>query len=267
MPAAWFNGQSPLPQYLGGTADGQIEGIWLYLTDGTKAQRPPGMGKHFLPLVPDKEAIVYRNFIQGAGPRGIAVGYPEKAHLAFDANDLRLAAIWQGAFIDAARHWEGRGEGFEPPLGDNIVQFPLGPSFAVLERDDEPWPTRSARQLGYHFGGYRLGVDRRPTFLYSLPGVKVEDYPTTVAGKSGPSLRRTLTLTATQPPTGLWFRAAVGNKIEDLGQKRYRINGEWTLRLETDAMPRLRQSGGRTELLVPVPFQGNHARLVEEFVW
>src|SRR5262249_25521297 len=77
-PAAWFNGQSPLPEYLGGTADGQIEGIWLYLSDGTKAQRPPGTGKHFVPLIPDKTAIIYRNFLQGAGPRAIGVGYPEK---------------------------------------------------------------------------------------------------------------------------------------------------------------------------------------------
>jgi len=267
MPAAWVNGQSPLPQNLDGTADSQIEAIWLYLADGTNAQRPPGIGPTFLPLIPDKAAIIYRNFIQGAGPRAIAVGYPEKVSLAFDANELRLAMIWQGAFIDAARHWSGRSEGFEPPLGDNILHFPLGPSFAVLAKDSEPWPTKSARALGYHFRGYRLTADERPTFLYTIEGARVEDFANPVTGKSTAALRRTLTLTADQPVNNLWFRAAAANKIESLGENRYRINGEWTMRIEAAGMPRLRQSNGKTELLVPVNFHDKNARIVEEFVW
>jgi mono/diheme cytochrome c family protein len=267
MPAAWFNGKSQLPEILGGEADQQIEAIWSYLADGSSAQRPVGLGKQFLPLIPDKGALVYRNFIQGAGPRAIAVGYPEKGNLAFDANDLRLALIWQGGFIDASRHWNGRGEGFEPPLGDNILQFPLGPSFAVLDKGDEAWPAKSARDLGQHFRGYRLSTDGRPTFLYTINGVKVEDFPNAVASKSAASLRRELTLTAMQPAANLWFRAAVGNKIDSLGDGRYRINGAWTLRIESSATPRIRQSGGRTELLVPVQFQGDRTRIVEEFVW
>ena len=67
-----------------------------------------------------------------AGSRAIGVGYPEKANLAFDANDVRLAMIWQGAFIDAARHRTGRGVGFEKPLGGNVVKLPAGPEFAHL---------------------------------------------------------------------------------------------------------------------------------------
>ena len=47
-------------------------------------------------------------------------------NLAFDANELRLAMIWQGGFIDAARHWTDRGAGFEGPLGDNVLQLPAG---------------------------------------------------------------------------------------------------------------------------------------------
>ena len=81
--------------------------------------------------MPTTGAIIYRNFIDGAGTRGIAVGYPEKANLAFDANEMRLALIWQGAFLDAARHWAGRGEGFEGPAGDNILQLHGGAPFAV----------------------------------------------------------------------------------------------------------------------------------------
>src|SRR5262249_11359503 len=164
------------------------------------------------------------NFLEGAGPRAIGVGYPEKAHLAFDTNDLRLAMIWQGAFLDAARHWTDRGSGFEPPLGDNIIHLPAGAAFAVLGKDTEPRPKRSPRELGQKFLGYRLTPDQRPTFLYAVAGAKVEDFPNAVAGKS-PSLRRTLTLTAAQPVAGLWFRAAVGDKIEATGNGWYRVNG------------------------------------------
>ena len=39
MPAAWYNGQSPLPQILGGPADNQIDAIWRYLADGSDARR------------------------------------------------------------------------------------------------------------------------------------------------------------------------------------------------------------------------------------
>ena len=55
------------------------------------------MNKTSIPLMPTSEAIIYRNFIQGAGSRAIGVGFPEHANLAFDANEIRLAMIWQGA--------------------------------------------------------------------------------------------------------------------------------------------------------------------------
>jgi mono/diheme cytochrome c family protein len=268
MPSSWPGGQSFLTDTLGGDTRKQIEAIWVYLSDGPRAQLPLGMRKQFLALVPQKEAILYRNFLEGSGPRAIGVGYPEKAHLAFDANDLRLATIWQGAFLDATRHWTDRGAGFEPPLGDNIVHLPAGVAFAVLEKENDPWPSKSARDLGYRFRGYRLTPDQRPTFLYALGGVQVEDFPNAVAGKPAPSLRRTLTLTAERPVKGLWFRAAAADKVEALPNGWYRVNGgEYRIRIESGAPPVIRRSGGKQELLVPVRFENNWARLVEEIVW
>ncbi|HMF14315.1 MAG TPA: hypothetical protein VKE94_18490, partial [Gemmataceae bacterium] len=200
--------------------------------------------------------------------RAIGVGYPEKAHLAFDANDLRLALIWQGAFLDAARHWTDRGAGYEPPLGDNVLHLPAGVAFAVLAKDDEAWPTKSAKELGYQFRGYRTTVDGRPTFFYSCCGARIEDFPNAVAGEPNPSLRRTLTLSAEKPVDNLWFRAVVAEKVEPAGGKGvYRINGEWTLKIESGAEPKIRKSGGKMELLVPVRFQDGKTRIVQEFVW
>jgi hypothetical protein len=266
MPTAWTGGMTVLPDVLGGSTAKQIESIWVYLQDGGRTALPAGLRKHSIPLIPDKEAIVYRNFLEGVGPRGIAVGYPEKASLAFDANDLRLALIWQGDFLDAVRHWSDRSEGFEPPLGDNVVHLPTGVAFAVLAKDDEAWPNRSARELGYQFRGYRTTPDGRPTFFYTCCGARIEDFPNAVAGKSSPSIRRVLTLTADKPVANLWFRAAVAEKIEAVAKGTYRINGEWTLKLDA-AQARIRKSGGKMELLAPVRFHDGKARIVQEFVW
>src|SRR5262249_37635199 len=99
MPTAFYQGKRALPDVLGGKPVTQIEAMWVYPKDERKARPPAGLGNRSIPLVPETTAIIYRNFIEGAGPRGIAVGYPEKVHLAFDANDVRLAMLWQGAFI------------------------------------------------------------------------------------------------------------------------------------------------------------------------
>jgi mono/diheme cytochrome c family protein len=267
MPSAWPMGQSTLPDVLGGDTAKQIEAIWLYLSDGKKAALPVGLGSNFMPLIPEDEAIVYRNFIQGAGTRAIGVGYPERANIAFDANDMRLAMIWQGGFIDASRHWTNRGEGFQPPLGDNVLKLPLGPTFAVLEKDNDPWPTKPAKELGYQFRGYRLTPDQRPTFKYSFGDIGIEDFPNAVEAKPNSIIRRKLTITAKQAPANLWFRAAVGNKIEAAKNGWYVINNEWRMRLEATAQPVIRSSAGQQELLVPVRFDNNRAAISQEFVW
>jgi cytochrome c553 len=265
MPAAWPKGEVVLQNVLGGKALNQIEGIWVFLSDGSKAQLPVGMKSQSIPLAAAGEAIIYRNFIQGAGTRGIGVGFPEKVNLAFDANDLRLAMIWQGAFIDASRHWNGRGEGFEPPLGDNILPLPAGPSFAVLASEGDTWPTKSARELGQQFKGYKLTPDNRPTFLYTVNGVAIEDAPDGIAGKEAPIIRRTITLHGATE--SLYYRAVVGDKVEAIGDGWYRINNEWKTRIEASASPRLRRAGAKTELLMSIQFEMGKARITQEYVW
>jgi mono/diheme cytochrome c family protein len=269
MPSGFPMGDTFYPKVLGGTAANQIAGIWEFLADGSKAALPPGTKKQLIPLVPTTEAILYRNFIEGAGPRAIAVGYPEQAHLAFDANNLRLALIWQGAFIDASRHWTDRGSGFEPPAGDNVITFPNMVAFAQLATEDQKWPTTSGRDLpGYQFNGYRVTRDERPTFLYTIHGVKIEDFPNALrAGPSAvPGIRRTLSLTCEHKVDNLYFRAAVGSKITALGKGRFEVN-DWQMHIESAAEPRIRQIGGQFELLVPVRFMDGHAQIVQDFHW
>jgi cytochrome c2 len=264
MPDSWPNGKSFYKDLLEGKPANQMEAIWVYLQDGGKAQLPIGVGKKSIPLVPEKNAIIYRNFIEGAGTRGIAVGYPEKAHLAFDANEMRLAMIWQGAFFDAGPNWTDRGVGYVPPLGDNILRLPTGVSFAVLESQETAWPKTSAKEQGYIFKGYSLTPDDRPTFKYTFGDVKVEDFPNAVAG-SDPSLKRTLKLTSEKAVDHLYFRAAVGKKIEPAGDGWYRIDG-WKMKID-GATPQIRKSGDNVELLVPMQFKEGKAQIGQEFVW
>ncbi len=267
MPTGWPDGKSTLPKVLGGDTVRQVEAVWSFLTDGPSASEPSGLGREPMPLFVLNEPVIYRNFILGGGPRAIGVGYPEKANIAFDANDLRIAMIWQGGFMDASRHWAGRGEGFQPPMGDNPVSLPDGAPFARLASQTTPWPSQRARELGYHFRGYRLGKDRRPTFLYDLDTARVEDHPEGVAGPKAAGLKRTLTLTTDDPPDDLYLRVAVGELVKPLEGGWFLVNGEWRVRVEAAAGPIVRPSGGKQELLIPVKFAGRTATVIEHFEW
>jgi hypothetical protein len=268
MPAAWPDGQVLLPKVLDGKVDTQVRSVWDYLADGRRASIPQGLGRDPIELVAGTEAIMYRNFIEGGGPRAIGVGYPEQVNLAFDANDLRLAMIWQGSFIDASKHWLDRGSGFQAPLGDNVLPLAQGVPLAQLANDATPWPAQPAKALGYQFRGYRLDSLRRPTFLYSYGEVQITDEPLPLVEGDVVKLRRTLTLKTTRPIERLYLRAAVGESITAGTDDVYRIDSRWKLKLTNpSAKPELRQVGGRTELLAPLLFTDGEAKVVEEFEW
>ena len=267
MPTPFPDGKTTLPSVLNGTVDGQTGAIWTYLADGDKALFPVGLVTGKIELVAFDEAVIYRNFLDGAGTRAIGVGYPEKLNLAFDANNLRLAMLWHGGFIDAARHWSARGAGFEKPLGDNVLRLPDGPPLAVLENADAPWPSGAAKDSGFKFEGYRLGEKRQPTILYSWQQVKVEDEPRPVGEQDVFSMQRRLMFTADRPPTGAWFRAMRAGKIDELSGGTYRIDDRWTLKVIASTKPRVREQGGMRELLIPLIFNGNKAQIELTYDW
>jgi hypothetical protein len=180
---------------------------------------------------------------------------------------MSLVMIWQGAFIDAAKHWVDRGLGYQPPLGENVLKLPAEVPFAFLDKDGDPWPAQPAKQLGYKFHGYKLTPDERPTFLYAFHDIDVEDFPNAVDAKPNPTIKRTLTLTASQPMMKkLWYRAAVGAKIEKVEKDLYSIEGKYKLQLDAPAAV-IRQVGGHQELLVPVEFKNNKATIVQQYIW
>jgi mono/diheme cytochrome c family protein len=269
MPAAWPGGQAVLPKVLGGSTEKQIRATWAYLLDGEKGQIPVGMVEAKIELLPIDEPIIYRNFIEGAGPRGIAVGFPEKVNYAWDADHMRLALVWQGAFIDAAVHWVGRGSGFQKPLGEPVAALPNDAPLAILESQISEWPAttdRSNKDPKYKFQGYRLDKARAPTFRYQFQDdVSVEDYATPRSEGEIVTLARTVSFSASKPVENLHFLVAAGNKIEAAEKGWYVINDNLRIHIDSDDAPIIRESKGRKELLVAV--KKKKEKLALEYEW
>lgn len=276
MPTAWPNGKSVLPKVLNGDTDKQIRAIWDFIADGDKAILPDGLVTGAIELVATNEAIMYRNFIDGAGPRAIGVGYPERVNLAFDANHQRIALLWNGGFIDAQMHWEGRGPGYQKPLGDNVLKLPAEVPFARLSSQTQEWPQttdQNNKDKTLAFMGYRLDALRRPAFKYKLfgvpsePTVEIEDYPIPKGSDDVYVFERTLSLTAAGNPTNVHFLAASGGSIEKVKDDLFRIDNRYNVKITSGKPASIRESRGRKELIVPVEFKDGKAKLVQEIEW
>jgi azurin len=180
---------------------------------GPKKAEPPPM-----PLVVGSEPVVYRNFIAGAGSRGIAVGYPGGFNLAWSAQHMNLAVVWRGAFLDAGRHWTSRGGGAEGPLGFDAFQptGDLAPALAVLTSPTDEWPKADPKlpAEGFVWKGYDLDAKRHPIFLYEWRGLKIaERYESQGDSATGGKLVRTLKLDGAIP-SGTYLRLAKAGSLQ-----------------------------------------------------
>jgi len=221
------------------------------------------------PINPENnEAVMYRNFIQGASPRGIGVGYPEKLNICFDANALNIVMTWHGAFMDGAKHWNGRGQGFQPPLGHYLVNLKRAQAIAMLPDDKAPWPELKTgnndddRAKGLRFRGYQLVEGRRPVFKYTAGDTIIEDYVIPEAGAL-PSFTRQITLTGSGR---YYYLAAADGSIEKQGDS-WKIGNTLKLTLiDAQEKPILRDGANGKELLVPIEAKGK-AILRAKYEW
>ena len=264
MPTGYPDGKSTVTDIYDGDQQKQLAAMWSFLSKGTGGGAPEGISGGEMELKPTDKPIIYRNFIEGVSPRGIAVGYPEKANLCWDANNLSLTLLWQDRFIDASKHWVGRGQGKQIPFGGGVYTLEKVTPIARLEDLKTPWPTDSPRQRGYRFLGYRLDDRGQPTFRYRGPAVQVQDKPVPVLGDVVSSFRREIDV---KPSVGakvagdLYFRAGVGKKIET-DNNNYVIDDDLTIRL--NQKPTLRTVNGQTELLVPIT---GDTTIIQEIIW
>ena len=124
------------------------------------------------------------------------------------------------------------------------------------------------REAGYKFLGYYLDPQQRPIFRYSLPGLIVEDHSTpSKGGGKFTSLRRTLKFEGSADTNQLWYRAATAQKLEDLGNDRFRIDDVWTMEIQVNGPDKsmIRDSGGKKELLVPIQMMDGKAQISQHY--
>ena len=223
-----------------------------------------------LQLAVTNEARIYRNFIAGSSPRGIAVGYPSHVNICWDADQMNLALVWQGAFMDAKRHWTDRGQGDQPPLGYGVVKLGQQRALATLASQTEPWvPAQKKEQPqdpAYTFRGYELDAQRKPTFHYDFNDVSVtESFVPEVDAKLGTSsIRRIIKLSSKKPAENLYFLALAGHVEPKDGIYLF----ENTLKVSIEGgTPVVRKSAGHDEVLLPVALKDGKAEFSLKYTW
>lgn len=252
MPNFWPDGISALPGVLGGDPGRQRDALWQFLERGPEAGEPAGLVLERLVVEVADEAVIIRRAFPGIGKRGIGVGYPGGINLAFDAQQMRLASVWSGGFIEASGLWRGQGAGQAHLLGQDTVEFPPGPAFARLAAPDAAWPAPDPepRPSPFSFKGYVLDAQQRPTFRYALEGFIVEDFFIERRDPAGRLFfERTLKFPA-PPPANLHFRIAVDESIEPVGANDFAVGQRLKVRLTAPGT--VRNAGPAKELLLPV---------------
>ena len=206
----------------------------------------------------DGEAIVLRNFMNNTQARGIAVGYPEKTHVLYNAANMSLAAFWKNEFVDAGAMWNNRGTkhiftGTTTAKVGNDIQF------ALLPNAESAWPLdqnrdNSKRRVGLlRFKGYKLDAKRYPTFMYTLNEISFDDFLKPI-DSNGTGVVREIAISSPQDRKDLWFRIAAGN-ISQSGDL-FNIEGQYKVKA---AGAKIRQYGKIKELMLPVQFSGGKA--------
>lgn len=262
MPASFPDGVSVLPELYDGSPSLQLNALWQYLSDGSSARIPIGAEASLIELAATEQPVIYRNFLDGLSPRGIGVGYPEGLNIAWDANTMGLAQIWKGAFIDASKHWIGRGPGNQIPLGDQVLPLESNSPIAIMDSVDAQWPTDSARNRGYQFLGYRLTAGR-PTFRYRVDQVEVTDTPQPAMDPVyGPILEREFTITGASSQVVL--NVASGKDIRVEGDW-YIIDDLYAVRVRGDVAKVVHN--GVTSLRIPVELVDGTATIVQQIRW
>lgn len=173
MPTFFPNGVSSNKEILEGDVDKQIASLWAYLKNSDKHPLPEQVlafrARNF-ELVPQDKPIILRTFMEEAGTHAIAVGFPQGVHFAFDAEQVRVAEMWKGKFLDAQGTWFERFAPPADPLGEKPMRLPKGESLFLTE---SAGGKRSDVQAT--FRGYRVGKDGVPVFLSRLGPLDIEE--------------------------------------------------------------------------------------------
>ena len=265
MPSFWPDGNA-IRQDIEGTSREQIEALWQYLIDGRQARAPRGVVREPLEILVKNEARMLRRKYPSIGKRGIGVGYPGDMNIAFDAEQLRLGAIWRGKFAEASGVWRGQGSGNVRPLGP-MIQFVKGPELDHVER---PWVVDDSRPPNHVFKGYSLDRFRRPKFRYEFGSVRVEDYFVEILNEdeSVSRLRRVVAIRSSQQVSGLRFRVAESAKLSSIGDGIFAVEMKLKVKIASDHETRTETIDDRRRVNVLLDVRPDEEqKLVIEYSW
>ena len=264
MPSYWPGGQPVRREVLGGDTNRQIEALWDYLSDGSRAKPPKGLSRQSRHLRVADETVMCRG--RGtAGYRGIGVGYPERISLAFDSEQMALRQIWKGDFASInPGNFQARG-------GDR-VNFPAGIPFHRPASMEDPWPYKGKTNYlfphdhGYQYRGYFLNQEKRPTFMYRYGELAVEDFfEDVLEGDAGAFFRRTLTFSASGPQETFFFRVASGKQVASPGPGQWQVD-RLQLNVPQGNKPHVRE-GDPKDLLLELTLPRGKTVLKIEYRW
>lgn len=202
MPSFWPDGESPSP-LLDGKPEAQIEAVWAFLSLGEGMATPAGLSTpdDAYKLVPTDGPVTAGVFMKDVSPRTLVVGFPERAHYAFDMQGSRVAKIWRGDFFNTRGTWHGRAGALENPPSADVLEMPGGAPFARLADRTDAWPSAAPVPLGRRFDKDRVPVQR-----YRIGEVVVEERLVPELRFGGSVMRREFRLTSRVPIRDLYFR-------------------------------------------------------------
>ncbi len=211
-------------------------------------------------LRPDREPIVYRNYLADLPHGGFAVGFPGGANFSWNPETCSVSSLWAGDFLDVKAHRVSRGIGAIKPAGFDVVRLPPIPGFL----EDTSAPT----QPEVRFLGHRFDAQRAPVFRYRFRDSIVEESWTSSGEVTKDNLVLTRTVHLKNPgraTSELWLRLAA--------HRRLSLTPEG---LSLDERIRVTVSGGEIELRdergtpqadVRVPIRDGRAALTVEYRW
>ncbi len=219
MVSPYATGHGAVTSVLGGDPRRQTEAMWSYFRLGDSAPTPSGVPTAGgLPIRVTGRPVVMRTFLASAGSRGIAVGFSDGVHFAFDATNLRLAEAWQGTFLDGSGAWAGRGGQITDGKGQTVWSAPEGASVYIGARQ----PALNDPAPAMRFGGYALDDAGVPTFNYTIGGATVSE--TFRPDTAGALFERAFVFGGVPPghrvwiadPGGVGVRASSGATVEQM---------------------------------------------------
>lgn len=265
MPSFWPNGNAIRPD-LEGSPEDQVEALWQYLLDGRQARAPRGVMREPLEIKVADEARMLRRSYPEMAKRGIGVGYPGGLNLAFDAEQLRLALIWKGRFVDPSGVWYGQGHGKVRPMGQT-KSLGEGPE---LDDINSPWIVDDGRPPEHQFKGYVLDEQRRPTFRYSYKTIQTEDFFFTHKSPEADALtlRRRLRLKSPKATDSVRFRLAAAGNVAAISETEFKLKSGVTIRIKSDHSGQVTSTESGKQIIIPLVFDGtNPEELLIEYSW